>query len=310
MIPVWIIKLTGVAMCLALVWLSLDGVYSLIIRFRYHRWNQAVERRPDGVRQDCEAFEVGKGSTSLLMVHGFADSPYLYKRLAPWLADQGFHSSCIRLPGFAEPINRYRDTSLEQWEAHLDAELDSLHDRGHPVWVVGHSMGAALSVMASVRQPDKIRGLILIAPLFNVAGTRSPLVKPRTWFILANPLLKFSDTVESMFPLDVTDTALRELYPRDKFVPVRVYQDLFRLIDELDDVIVKHPMLMILAAEDLVVDTSAALKVFEACTGSTKEQRVLKQTGHVIPWDASWIEAGEAIKAFIQSVEEPVVKGE
>src|SRR5262249_23511087 len=94
--------------------------------------------------------------------------------------------SKLFLPGFGVRAEAYRTGLPAGWEplqpplGSGDATLRSLGDwltgqlrrrPGRPL-PAGHSMGAALAVLAAVQAPERIEGLVLIAP----AGL--PLTKP------------------------------------------------------------------------------------------------------------------------------------
>src|SRR5687768_5379807 len=89
------------------VWLLGDFLYSRIIAWRVARWETTIERHPNGVRVGCEDFTVGSGETALLLVHGINDSPAMWRKMAPRLAEQGFTCRAMRLPGFAMPLKDY-----------------------------------------------------------------------------------------------------------------------------------------------------------------------------------------------------------
>ena len=95
--------------------------------------------------------------------------------------------SRIFLPGFAARSRTYSDGLPPEWEAPqppplavTGGSLGALRDwalrevtrRPGPAIVAGHSMGAALAVLVAVTVPDRIDGLLLLAP----AGL--PLRKP------------------------------------------------------------------------------------------------------------------------------------
>lgn len=94
---------------------------------------------------------------------------------------------CLFLPGFGARASAYAEGLPEGWEALqppspslTDGSLDALSGwlvtelarRGGRVVVGGHSMGAALAMLAAARAPELVAGLVLVAP----AGL--PLTKP------------------------------------------------------------------------------------------------------------------------------------
>jgi pimeloyl-ACP methyl ester carboxylesterase len=118
-----------------------------------------------------ERFEVGTGSVTLvgerwngagapvvLLHSGVADRRSWYdvaERLAaPVIAydRRGFGDT----PPSREPF-----THLDDLLAVLDATVDG------PAWLVGNSMGGALALDAALAVPDRVAGLVLIAPAVN-----------------------------------------------------------------------------------------------------------------------------------------------
>ena len=54
----------------------------------------------------------------------------------------------------------------------IDFAQDAVTQTGEPVWLVGHSLGGYLSLMAAIRKPELVRGVVLIdSPI--VGGWRS-----------------------------------------------------------------------------------------------------------------------------------------
>src|SRR5579871_5198861 len=86
-----------VPVAIPVAWLGLDFSYSLLVQFQYARWEAGIVRDPDGVRRGCREFTVGRGDTALLLIHGFSDSPAVFRRMAPDLAARGFACRAMRL---------------------------------------------------------------------------------------------------------------------------------------------------------------------------------------------------------------------
>jgi pimeloyl-ACP methyl ester carboxylesterase len=91
------------------------------------------------------------------------------------------------LPGWGAPGGVYRDGLPAGWrllsppsfresrgrlDPYVEWLLGEIGDRSRPVVLAGHSMGGALALLASVRAPDAVERLVLVAP----AGLR--LTKP------------------------------------------------------------------------------------------------------------------------------------
>ena len=121
------------------------------------RWLDAAGRRIRYVQQ-------GDGADAVVMVHGFGG------RLESWSANlraltDGRKVIVFDLPGHGESSLDVGTGSLDELATVVLAFLDALGiDRAH---LVGHSMGAALSLVLADRVPKRVRSLTLVGP----AGT-------------------------------------------------------------------------------------------------------------------------------------------
>jgi lysophospholipase len=233
-------------------------------------------------------------------VHGYADNAGLFKKLANRLvAEHDWTCRALRLPGAAEPLERaILQADLDLWRQAIDAELAPLAATHRQVWLVGHSMGAALAVDAASRQPGTAAGLVLLAPLIKVSAANSPLgVPPRCWYALLRRTLVFSRIAENwLAPVNSAGAAYL-----DRFVGVRYFDQVFRLTDQLaaSRLPAQTPVLMVVAGRDRVVDSAAALAWFATIPASRKEVRHEIAMGHVLPVEDGWEQVATAIASFI-----------
>ncbi len=94
----------------------------------------------------------------------------------PSTAVAGRFAAC-RLPGFGSDAARLHLRKAEDWMDAASGALQELTAVHHPVILVGHSMGASVSM--SIMEKTPVDGLVILAPFWKVA---SPI-----WSIL--PLL-------------------------------------------------------------------------------------------------------------------------
>lgn len=281
-----------------------DFAYARVIHARHDRWEKSVVRRnTDGLRAGYEDFSCGTGRVALLMVHGFGAGPLTWGRMAPELAKRGFTCHAMRLPGFGRPMEEYSKATRQQWRAAIRDEIAALrrdHDR---VWIAGHSMGGTLATLEALERPGEIDGLVLLAPLFEVAKDRSPVLSPRAWFEITDRVVIFTDITEMAFPVDVNDPEVKARVIRDDFVPRTIYRQLFALTDEARGrgKELRVPVILAYAEGDLVADPQAARSFIEAATNAPRSD-ILCQTnsGHVVTWDYGWEQTVEKVAAFIE----------
>lgn len=217
---------------LACVWALGDLVYSSIVAYRIKKWEASIERDDEGVQRGCREYTTGSGETAVLLIHGINDSPRCYYKMAPTLAEEGFTCRVMRLPGFAEPIQRYAQATKEQWLAAVERELRSLRQHNRRVAIVAHSLGGAVTIAYLLDNPEAVDAVVLLAPAVDVSNRRSPLLSAQTWHEIGRHSLLFTKVTSSPFPNDCHDAAEREYPGRTAFMPVAVADQTFQLIDD------------------------------------------------------------------------------
>ena len=104
----------------------------------------------------------------VILLHGIAASLYDWNRLMPDLAGCGYRALALDLPGHGES---FKPTDPEAYQVetlyeHLEQWI--VEQAGvQPHVLVGHSMGGYLSLLYALRNPDRVRGLVLINPLYS-----------------------------------------------------------------------------------------------------------------------------------------------
>lgn len=113
-----------------------------------------------------------------LFLHGFASHAGGNKSLAlaRHAAERGYAWLRMDLSGHGESDGAFHDFRLSTQLADVEAILAALP--GRAVLLVGSSMGGWLAVLAALRHPRQIRGLVLIAPAFNFIQTHFGTLPP------------------------------------------------------------------------------------------------------------------------------------
>jgi len=300
-VVVWYVLAAVVAV--PVVWLCGDLAYGLAMRLRYARWERGVERDAAGVRAGCRECVLGAGDTALLLVHGFGDSPAVWQRLAPALAERGFTVRTLRLPGHGLAMAEYRKTDSAQWRRAVQDALEELR-RGHArVVLVAHSLGGAVALDALADRPELADGLVLLAPLIDVSRRRSPLLHPRTWYGLLDRLLLFTDRIGMVHPPDLHDREALALMREDRFVPREVFRELFALLarNRGRAATFRTPLLLGLAGDDLVIDNGAAERFFADYGGAPKRREIVAEAGHMLPLDFGWNKIVDEVSRFARA---------
>ena len=118
----------------------------------------------------CREYTLGDGEAAVLLVHGYGDSPAAFQLMAPALAANGFTCHVLRLPQHGVPMNQYRKTSAVQWCDAVRSAITELRGRHRRVYLLAHSLGAAIAVEAVSAPSAVVDGMTLLAPLFDVSS--------------------------------------------------------------------------------------------------------------------------------------------
>lgn len=105
----------------------------------------------------------GGSGDPLVFAHANGYPPGSYRQLLQLLSEH-YHVAAVRhRPLWGEP---YPPVRL-RWQLFANDLIDTLKAHHNvPVWLVGHSLGAVVGVLAAAREPALFRGLVLLDPVF------------------------------------------------------------------------------------------------------------------------------------------------
>lgn len=107
---------------------------------------------------EVHGYEIGDGSKTALLIHGWAGSSRQYGRIARRLAEEGYRSVVIDLPGHG--VESGRSTDVVEIVDAIEAVGGSL---GKVDIVVAHSLGA-MATSVAMQQSLEAERLVLVAP--------------------------------------------------------------------------------------------------------------------------------------------------
>jgi carboxylesterase len=112
----------------------------------------------------------------ILFLHGFTASPSEMRNMAQFMArGTGWRCKAILLPGHGTRVEDMQEKNGEEWVQAAEHAYHELAGECRHVFLAGLSLGAVLCCHVAFRRSDdpKLRGLILLAPAFNVTPFRS-----------------------------------------------------------------------------------------------------------------------------------------
>ncbi len=175
-------------------------------------------------------FTLSGGKPAALLVHGFPGTANDLRPLAEALNAEGWTTDNPLLPGFGREIGNVSKYGLKDWLGVVTGHLNDLKRHHSPVLLIGHSMGAALSI--NVAAEIQVDAILLLAPFYKINHVLwsmlpmlqrvSPQVKPFKLFKpdFADPA--FRDGVSKFVPAFDFDNPQHQAAVREFAVPVRV----------------------------------------------------------------------------------------
>lgn len=129
----------------------------------------------DGVEIHYQEFGDSSRPT-LLLVHGFTASVYVWKTVAPMLADAGFHVVAVDLIGFGfSEKPAWFDYTIQSQARMLSRLMDRLGIG--TATVVGSSYGGAISLTLALDYPERVSKLVLVDAVINDEPKNHPILK-------------------------------------------------------------------------------------------------------------------------------------
>jgi len=269
---------------------------------RCAKWEARQHWLESGVRGGCEGFTMDGGTRgTVLLVHGFGDSPSVWGEFAPLLARAGYLVRAMRLPGFCERFSARACVRGRDWTSAVRGELAALRDAPRPLWGAGHSLGSAVLLRTILEHRPEADGVGLFAPLFEVSRRRSVLLSPRKWFDLARGHVSI---LESPFTDDVHRRPACHRPPIERFIPAATYTALFETTDAIlpraEELTL--PLWTAVSPSDQVADPVAAEAWHRRASASPRRRLVrAKASGHVLPLDHDAPALAMSLLEFIEA---------
>ncbi|NUM48307.1 MAG: alpha/beta hydrolase [Anaerolineales bacterium] len=116
----------------------------------------------------------------VILVHGVGGSLRHWDYLYPDLVSQKYEVYALDLLGHGEsakPINHHPGYHIDAIYAHLANWMSRLDLHTAPI-LIGHAMGAYLVLTYVLRNPGKVRGIVLVNPYFSPSQLSLPLRLP------------------------------------------------------------------------------------------------------------------------------------
>lgn len=220
----------------------------------------------------------------VVLIHGMGASLRNWDFLSHDLVSCGFQAYAIDLPGHGDSvkwqdaqdyhINQFNKTFREWIHAALD-------DR--QIILIGHSLGAYLSVQYTLNQPERVRSLVLVDPFLSTDqlspflrfGLKHPDISAnvlgRTPPWVVQPIVNLNRNISANLPSTIRNQMAND-YKRATPLIVHITPTVDNLENRLNEII--HPTLVTWGEKDRTLSTHS----FEAAV-----QKLPNGQGHPFP---------------------------
>ena len=105
---------------------------------------------------------VDTADTAVLFIHGIVGTPNHFTDFVNLVPSE--MSVCnMLLDGHGKGVSEFSKTSMDKWKSQVDAKVTELSKTHSKIIIVAHSMGTLFAINESVKHPDKIQKLFLLA---------------------------------------------------------------------------------------------------------------------------------------------------
>lgn len=251
----------------------------------------------------------------VLMLHGFMGSPLSSRPMAEYLSRQGIFVHCPLLPGHGSYPARFHNVSRRRWLAEVEEAFAHVSGNVDELFVTGHSMGNILGAHVATRHVGAVKGMVMLAPVYDVPDRRLRYVGVGrhfiTWYyphkskresmqaLVRERVLDFDPTI------DFDDPEFQAQLPELSKVPLSGMHEMVETIKygrtlwpRLD-----LPALLFAGDHDVAAPPENARAILAALPHEDKQLVVYPEAGHEMmrPSDPAHPDVWARIAGFIRS---------
>jgi carboxylesterase len=229
--------------------------------------------------------------TGVLLVHGLNGSISDMAELETFLQDYGMLTRNMVLPGHGKHVRDMLSLGWEDWADAVHADLCELKQRCDVVFLVGHSLGGALSLHAAAH--EEVAGVIaMCAP-----------IRMQPWLLPIIGMVKYVTPLLPTLREDVRDPEARRRYRRDvyRWTPMRPVESLLQFLPHLRSELprITVPALIMTSIHDHVVPARDGRMIYHMIGSQEKHLVTFHRSYHVIMKDHDREEVFAQTAAFI-----------
>lgn len=227
-----------------------------------------------------------------LLVHGLNGNRSDMVEIEEMLSACGIVVENILLPGHGRHVRDMLPLGWDEWSTAVKREASSLKQRCEHVFLIGHSLGAALCLHVAAH--EEVAGVVsMCAPLDMSPWLRSAVH-------VAQRITPLVPTLRE----DIRNPAARRKYTRDvyRWTPMAPVASMLKYLPQLRQELpqVTAPVLVIAAVHDHVVPVRDGYEIYRLLGSQEKQLVTLHRSYHVVMKDHDQEEVFARTLAFVK----------
>ncbi len=240
---------------------------------------------------ETDSFTLRGGKTGIIITHGFGSNPSEIAEFARKLHEKGYTVMALRLPGHGTSPDHFSLVRFEDWYIAIKNAIRELNKETEEIILIGHSMGATLSLLASAFNP--VSAVVTICAPIELHPPFYALLPT-----VSNFVAKWPRTPSSL-------KKIREANVKSyQIVPLNMVIELFNLMEVTRKFMhtVSSPALVIAAKNDKVVPMENAQRIYKTISSPIKKMWIAPNSTHQVFIDkVDFDELLDQIVSFIES---------
>ncbi len=260
---------------------AIIGGYLLLNAYKHTRifiFKRRLRKNSYKIIKGAEPFYCGGNSTGVLLIHGFSQTPAIWREYANKLKEKGFTVYVPLLPGHGTSPEHLSITTLEEWEAAVDNAISVIKKKCKKVILAGVSFGGNL-IISGVNGRNDISGIILMAtPVMWVKRRRRMIL-----FHIARQL-KIFQKKNYLSNLKKFPAIKQYITPEFTYgsIPLRSLSQCIKGVEKTKKMLntIHMPVLILQSQEDDIVDPRSARYIYDNIKSKIKKLVFIRNSYH------------------------------
>ena len=240
-----------------------------------------------------------RSQPACLLVHGFTGTPKEMRWMGEFLNENGFTCLGIRLAGHATVPEDMIRSNWTDWTASVEDGYSLLRGFTDTIFLVGLSMGAALSLLMSTRLG--VKGVVAMSTPYKLPD--DPRLRKIDWIARIVSYMPKSDEEPGASWFDKESWKGHVSYPMN---PVRSIGELNKLLGEMRAALPKInvPVSLVHSRDDKYVAPENMEMIYNDLVNAPDRTKLyITGSGHVVTRDAARRQVFESALEFLHRVE-------